>query len=46
MWGSAFITQAIYAAIGAGGTTDVFAILTENSLNILTEDGNNIDIEH
>lgn len=44
MWGSGFITQIIYAA-GASTVDDSKALLTENSLNILTETGQNIDTE-
>lgn len=45
IWGSGFITQIIYAAAGSVAD-DAFAILTENSLNILTETGIDIEVEH
>lgn len=44
-WGSGFLTQLIYAA-GSSVVDDSFALLTENSLNITTEDNNNIDVEN
>jgi hypothetical protein len=44
-WASGFITQIIYATL-ANSVDDSFALLTENSLNILTETGFDIDIEH
>jgi hypothetical protein len=43
--GSGFITQIIYAAQG-GAFDDAFSILTENSIMILTENSDEIDIEH
>ena len=43
--GSGFITQIIYAT-GTSVVSDSFALLTESSLNILTENGVDIDIEN
>lgn len=43
--GSGFITQIIYATQGAA-FDDSFAILTETSIQILTENGDELDIEH
>ena len=45
-WGSAYITQVIYAGLAQAGTTDPFAILTESGNPILTESGKDIEIEH
>ena len=45
MWyGGGFIPIIIYGA--QGSTSDSFGLLTENNINILTESGSNIDIEH
>jgi hypothetical protein len=39
MWGSGFITILVYAT-GSGGLSPADALLTENSLDILTESSN------
>lgn len=44
-WGSGFITQIIYAAISGAGD-DQFNILTESNLDLLTENGDDLQIEH
>ena len=44
-WGTGFITQVMYAPL-AEPVMDSFALLTENSFNILTETGQDIDTEH
>lgn len=43
-WGSAFITQIIYATFG--GVQDNFSLMTEDGQALLTEDGKDIDIEN
>lgn len=43
-WGSGYITQIIYASFGS--VEDNFALLTENNLQLLAEDGKVIEIEH
>lgn len=46
MWpGSGFIPIIIYGG-GAASASDSFALLTEDNLNILTENSLDIDIEH
>ena len=43
-WGSAFITQIIYASFGA--VEDNFSLTAEDGQALLTEDGSNIDVEN
>jgi hypothetical protein len=45
MFGTGFITVLIYGS-GGGAIQEVFALLTENNLNILTESSQDIEIEH
>lgn len=45
--GSGFVPIIIYSLVAVGGgESDSFSLITESNLNILTENGNNIDIEH
>lgn len=44
MFGSGFITILTYGS-GGGAIQEVFALLTENDINILTENSNNILVE-
>ena len=43
-YGSGLITMLIYASFGS--VSDNFALLTESGQPLLTEDGQDIDIEH
>jgi hypothetical protein len=46
MWpGSGLITQLIYAAFG-NAIVEEFAITTETGIDLLTENGNNLQVEH